>query len=188
MQRTAEPGECNDIARALDLLACALSLDYVIVPSGSGRYRLTGTLKARVEQACGVTLEPVASTIEEHLDLRFWPAADIPAPTSGEVDLNGEEDPEPIVEDRIGVGRVARAAPDGYTLDIGQWDTHVANGATFPLSYDVVKDFEPVALLLGSKRESLENGEQIFFAGQLAKNRGFLREIADAAAGPEVHG
>jgi hypothetical protein len=107
VQRTAEPGECNDIARALDLLACALSLDYVIVPSGSGRYRLTGTLKARVEQACGVTLEPVASTIEERLDLRFWPAADIPAPTSGEVDLDGEEDPEPIVEDRIGVGRVA---------------------------------------------------------------------------------
>jgi tripartite-type tricarboxylate transporter receptor subunit TctC len=32
----------------------------------------------------------------------------------------------------IGVGRVARAAPDGYTLDIGQWDTHVANGATYP--------------------------------------------------------
>jgi len=47
----------------------------------------------------------------------------------------------------IGVGRVARAAPDGYTLDVGQWDTHVGNGATFPLSYDVVKDFEPVALL-----------------------------------------
>jgi tripartite-type tricarboxylate transporter receptor subunit TctC len=47
----------------------------------------------------------------------------------------------------IGVGRVARAAPDGYTLDIGQWDTHVANGATFPLSYDLMKDFEPVALL-----------------------------------------
>ena len=47
----------------------------------------------------------------------------------------------------IGVGRVARAAPDGYTLDIGQWDTHVANGATYPLSYDVLKDFEPVALI-----------------------------------------
>jgi hypothetical protein len=29
----------------------------------------------------------------------------------------------------IGVGRVARAAPDAYTLEIGQWDTHVANGA-----------------------------------------------------------
>jgi tripartite-type tricarboxylate transporter receptor subunit TctC len=47
----------------------------------------------------------------------------------------------------IGVGRVARATPDGYTLDIGQWDAHVANGATFALAYDVVKDFEPIALL-----------------------------------------
>src|ERR1700716_2262062 len=44
----------------------------------------------------------------------------------------------------IGVGRVARAAPDGYTIDIGQWDTHVANGAIYPLTYDLVKDFEPI--------------------------------------------
>jgi tripartite-type tricarboxylate transporter receptor subunit TctC len=27
----------------------------------------------------------------------------------------------------IGVGRLARATPDGYTIDIGQWDTHVGN-------------------------------------------------------------
>ena len=47
----------------------------------------------------------------------------------------------------IGVGRLARAAPDGYTLDIGQWDTHVANGATYPLTYDLMKDFEPIALI-----------------------------------------
>jgi len=47
----------------------------------------------------------------------------------------------------IGVGRVARAAPDGYTLDIGQWDTHVANGATYPLPYDLQGGFEPVALI-----------------------------------------
>jgi tripartite-type tricarboxylate transporter receptor subunit TctC len=44
----------------------------------------------------------------------------------------------------IGVGRVARAAPDGYTIDIGQWDTHVANGAIYPLTYDLAKDFEPI--------------------------------------------
>src|SRR5215510_15919811 len=47
----------------------------------------------------------------------------------------------------IGVGRVARAAPDGYTLDIGQWDTHVANGAAYPLTYDLQNGFEPVALI-----------------------------------------
>jgi len=47
----------------------------------------------------------------------------------------------------IGTGRAARAAPDGYTLVVGIWNTHVANGATYPLQYDVVKDFEPIVLL-----------------------------------------
>jgi tripartite-type tricarboxylate transporter receptor subunit TctC len=48
----------------------------------------------------------------------------------------------------IGVGRVARAAPDGYTLVAGIWNTHVANGALYALTYDVVKDFEPLSLLV----------------------------------------
>jgi len=47
----------------------------------------------------------------------------------------------------IGTGRVARAAPDGYTLVVGIWNTHVANAAIYALQYDVVKDFEPVLLL-----------------------------------------
>jgi tripartite-type tricarboxylate transporter receptor subunit TctC len=47
----------------------------------------------------------------------------------------------------IGVGRVARAAPDGYTIDLGQWDTHVGNGAVYNLPYDLQKDFEPIGLL-----------------------------------------
>jgi len=47
----------------------------------------------------------------------------------------------------IGVGRVARAVPDGYTLSIGQWGTHVLNGAAYPLQYDVLTDFDPISLL-----------------------------------------
>jgi len=47
----------------------------------------------------------------------------------------------------IGAGRVARAAPDGYTLCVGFLGTHVLNGAVLSLEYDVVKDFEPIALL-----------------------------------------
>jgi tripartite-type tricarboxylate transporter receptor subunit TctC len=46
----------------------------------------------------------------------------------------------------IGTGRVARAVPDGYTLSIGNWSTHVANGASYALPYNVLSDFEPVAL------------------------------------------
>jgi tripartite-type tricarboxylate transporter receptor subunit TctC len=47
----------------------------------------------------------------------------------------------------IGVGRVARAAPDGYTMLIGQWGTNVASGAIYPLKFDLMTDFEPVALI-----------------------------------------
>jgi tripartite-type tricarboxylate transporter receptor subunit TctC len=47
----------------------------------------------------------------------------------------------------IGVGRVARAAPDGYTLGIGQVSTNGFNGAVYQLPYDLVKDLDPVALL-----------------------------------------
>src|SRR5579872_1059436 len=47
----------------------------------------------------------------------------------------------------IGVGRVARAVPDGYTIDIGQWATHVVNGAVYRLNYDLLRDFEAVGLI-----------------------------------------
>ena len=47
----------------------------------------------------------------------------------------------------IGTGRVARAAPDGYTVILGHWQTHVVNGATYALPFDVVKDFEPISLI-----------------------------------------
>ena len=43
----------------------------------------------------------------------------------------------------IGVGRVAHAAPDGYTIGIGNLSTHVINGATYALDYDIIRDFAP---------------------------------------------
>ena len=47
----------------------------------------------------------------------------------------------------IGVGKVVRAAPDGYTISIGHWGTHVVNGAFYTLSYNMLTDLEPVALI-----------------------------------------
>ena len=47
----------------------------------------------------------------------------------------------------IGMGRVARAEPDGYTLVVGQWTSHVGGGAIYPLPFHVLNDFEPVSLL-----------------------------------------
>jgi Tripartite tricarboxylate transporter family receptor/FG-GAP-like repeat len=47
----------------------------------------------------------------------------------------------------IGLGRVLRATPDGYTVSIGNWGTHVGLGAIYRLDFDLLKDFAPVALL-----------------------------------------
>jgi tripartite-type tricarboxylate transporter receptor subunit TctC len=47
----------------------------------------------------------------------------------------------------IGVARAVRSAPDGYTLSLGHTGTHVVNGAIYPLQYDLLNDFEPIALL-----------------------------------------
>ena len=46
----------------------------------------------------------------------------------------------------IGVARLARSAPDGYTIDIGQWDTHVG-AIIYPITFDLQKDFAPLGLL-----------------------------------------
>ncbi len=48
----------------------------------------------------------------------------------------------------IGIGRVARAKPDGYTIDLGFLGGHVLNGAFYSLQYDVVNDFEPITPLV----------------------------------------
>ncbi len=47
----------------------------------------------------------------------------------------------------IGVARTARAEPDGYTICIGTWTSHVGSAATYDVQYDIVKDFAPIALL-----------------------------------------
>jgi tripartite-type tricarboxylate transporter receptor subunit TctC len=47
----------------------------------------------------------------------------------------------------IGVGRTARAKPDGYTIDLGFTGSHVLNAAFYSLPYDVLNDFAPISLL-----------------------------------------
>src|SRR6185503_15563813 len=60
---------------------------------------------------------------------------------------------QPVVIENVGgaggsiaVGRLARAAPDGYTIDIGQWDTHVGS-IIYKLNYDLQTDFTPIGLI-----------------------------------------
>jgi tripartite-type tricarboxylate transporter receptor subunit TctC len=68
----------------------------------------------------------------------------------------------------LGVGRAARAPADGYTLIIGTVTTHVLIGALYPLAFDLVEDFEPIALLaieplllVGKKTMPAENLQEL---------------------------
>jgi tripartite-type tricarboxylate transporter receptor subunit TctC len=50
----------------------------------------------------------------------------------------------------IATGRVVHARPDGYTIGIGQWSSHVASPAIYTLDYDVLRDLQPISLLAAS--------------------------------------
>jgi tripartite-type tricarboxylate transporter receptor subunit TctC len=80
----------------------------------------------------------------------------------------------------IGVGRVARAAPDGYTLSLSHIQTHVINGATMNLSYDVVSDFVPVALIADTPQTIVTRGT--FPANDLKGTIAWLKANPDKAS------
>jgi tripartite-type tricarboxylate transporter receptor subunit TctC len=90
----------------------------------------------------------------------------VPFPAGGPVDTLGRLLAEPmraslgqplIVENVSGAGgtiaaaRVARAAPDGYTIILGNWTSFVGSPAIYPVQFDAVADFEPVSLLAFSQ-------------------------------------
>ena len=76
----------------------------------------------------------------------------------------------------IGVGRVARAAGDGYTLGIGHWGSHVVNGAIYTLPYDLLTDLEPVALI--------SDGPQLIVAAKSVPAKNIEELIAWLKANP----
>ena len=116
----------------------------------------------------------------------------VPFPAGGPLDTIGRilAEPmrallgQPVIIDnvggasgRIGTGRVARATPDGYTLVPGTFSTHVVNGAVHALSYDVLKDFEPVALIA--------NGPQLIVARKAMPANDLKEFIAWLKANPD---
>ena len=77
----------------------------------------------------------------------------------------------------IGTGNVARATPTGYTLSVGFLGTHVLNGALYKLPYDVLRDFEPIALLASNP--------QVIVAKRVMPAKDLLELIAWLKANPD---
>jgi tripartite-type tricarboxylate transporter receptor subunit TctC len=84
----------------------------------------------------------------------------------------------------IGIGRLARAAPDGYTIGIGQWSTQVVNAVTYALPYDVLTDFEPISLLVITPQ--LIIARKNFPAGSVKELIDWLKANPDKASAATV--
>jgi tripartite-type tricarboxylate transporter receptor subunit TctC len=82
----------------------------------------------------GGAVDPVARIVAERMKVKLGQSIVVENVASGG---NGI----------LGVGRVARAPPDGLTIGFGNWSTNVVNGAIYALPYDLLNDFEPIALL-----------------------------------------
>ena len=98
-----------------------------------------------------------------------------------------------VIENRVGASgtigteAVARAAPDGYTMSIGHWGTHVVNGAIYELPYHVLNDFEPVSLV--ATNPQLIVSKKAVPAKDLKELIGWLKaNAATATQGTAGHG
>ena len=80
----------------------------------------------------------------------------------------------------IGVGRAARAAPDGYTLSIGTLTTHVLIGGLYTLQFDLLRDLEPVAQL--AAEPLLIVGKKTLPANDLKELIAYLKANPDKAS------
>jgi len=80
----------------------------------------------------------------------------------------------------LGVARVVRAAPDGYTLSIGHWSTHVINGAIYPLQYDLLNDLQPLGMIATNPMVIVAASS--FQARSLKELVAWLKENADKAS------
>jgi hypothetical protein len=103
----ATPAERAAIAQALDIVSCdVLEADYVVHALGEGRYRLKGSLTARITQECVVTLEPVPEKIVEDVDVAFWPMDSLPHAGEEEMEVSCVPEVEAIEHGQINAGRV----------------------------------------------------------------------------------
>ncbi|MGE5147411.1 MAG: YceD family protein [Candidatus Eiseniibacteriota bacterium] len=106
IDRTIEAGEAEReaLGRRFGLLELpALAAEVTLSAAAGGQVRLDGRLRARVVQACVVTLEPVAAEIDESFTL-FYAEAAAPAGQSVDLPIDDEAWPEPMVDGAIDIG------------------------------------------------------------------------------------
>lgn len=149
-----------DVARAMDLLDVpSLRVDATITPVGRDQWRIKGTVRAKVVQACVVTLNPVSAVVEEEFDRRFTENEDA---VGSDIDFDPTaDDPPELIETGVDVGIVASEA-----LALGLDPYPRAAGVTFdgvqaaPEGVEPIRDadLKPFAGLAALKK-AMDSGE-----------------------------
>jgi uncharacterized metal-binding protein YceD (DUF177 family) len=105
--RAATAVELKRVAEALNILAVeSLSSRYRIVAISGGAYQLTGSISAKVEQACVVSLEPVSGNVNATFDVEFWPSLNSEE-SDDEASILSGSDVEILEHGVVPVGRIA---------------------------------------------------------------------------------
>jgi hypothetical protein len=102
-----------DLGGLREVQSANASLDLTLMREG--RVHVVGRVRARIEQTCVVTLEPIENDIDEAIDLVFAPPEQIPAladlvDDAATSDAEIPDPPEPIVAGTIDLGRLATDA------------------------------------------------------------------------------
>ncbi len=106
-RREADGDECARMSALIGNAEClSITAEYSIKPVDSGRYEVHGRLRARLEQTCGVTLEPMWQEIDEPIEIVFEAGARASDAGDLAIDPLGDDPPEPIVNGRLEIGRI----------------------------------------------------------------------------------
>src|ERR1700730_12304171 len=126
------------------LLAVAVAATLAGVGCGMAQDFPSGPITMIVPFPPGGAVDPVARIVAERMKVTLRQSIVIENVASGG---NGI----------LGVGRAARAAPDGTTIGFVNWSTNVVNGAIYALPYDLLNDFEPVGLVASTPQVILSS-------------------------------
>ncbi|MGI9520175.1 MAG: YceD family protein [Hyphomicrobiaceae bacterium] len=104
--RTASEAECSEVSEELGVIGCHhVSATYKIKPISGNRFLAQGEISADIEQACVVTLDPVAERLSINFSVEFRPSDQIQHSDTLEFNDIDSEDPEPIENGQIRMGR-----------------------------------------------------------------------------------
>ena len=107
IKRAADTSELEALTSALEVLSVdSFEAAYRVTAQSGQRYRLSGSFRANVSQACVVTLEPITSQIVEEFSVGFCPPENADKATDDEKSVLNEPDVEILTNSTLEIGRI----------------------------------------------------------------------------------